>query len=359
MEFFRFMLTCPERMAQRAIITGDVGTGKTALSQRFGSDIVSEATKRSLKVKYVHVNCRENRGALSMILHQVITVFNPQYPMRGYSAEEMLQALTQTLDEQNSFVIIALDEFDSLIEKEGSDAVYKLTRLQETRAGKPQRVSFVFILRNLSAIEQLDESAKSTMQRTVISLQRYGKSELVDILGDRVQMAFEQCSVADDTLSLIAELAASENGNARFSIELLWRAGKYADAEESECVSPECVRKAVSSIVPSIRRSDLESLGLHEKLFLLAVARFFKESEKGYVSIAAAEQSYNVVCEEFSVQPHVHTQLWNYVQYFFKIGLLRPEAKGEVGLGRHTYFSLPSVPAGELEKELSAMLEKE
>ena len=30
MEFFNFILHCPEKMAQRVILTGDVGTGKTS-----------------------------------------------------------------------------------------------------------------------------------------------------------------------------------------------------------------------------------------------------------------------------------------------------------------------------------------
>ena len=59
MEFFSFILRYPERMAQRVIITGDVGTGKTALAQHFGANLTSEANKRSIKFRYVHVNCRE------------------------------------------------------------------------------------------------------------------------------------------------------------------------------------------------------------------------------------------------------------------------------------------------------------
>ena len=136
----------------------------------------------------------------------------------------------QVLDEENAQMILTLDEFDSLIEKEGSDAVYKLTRLQEMRQGKPQRLSFIFIMRDLKAIEQLDESARSTLQRSIIRLERYGKSQLVDILNDRVAMAFELGTVPEDVVDLISELAFTETGNARFGIELLWRAGKYADA---------------------------------------------------------------------------------------------------------------------------------
>ena len=92
----------------------------------------------------------------------------------------------QVLDEEEVSVVLALDEFDSVIENEGSDAVYKLTRLQEMRQGKPQRLSFIFIMRDLTALEHLDASSKSTLQRSIISLQRYGKNQLIDIFGDRV-----------------------------------------------------------------------------------------------------------------------------------------------------------------------------
>ena len=256
-EFFSFILRCPERMAQRVIITGDVGTGKTALAQHFGANLTSEANKRAIKFRYVHVNCREYRGSLSPILHQAVTVFRPNYPVRGYWSEEILTALMQILDEEKASMILTLDEFDSLIEKEGSDAVYKLTRLQETRQGKPQRLSFIFIMRDLKALEQLDESARSTLQRSIISLERYGKPQLFDILNDRVALAFELGAVQEDVVDLIAALAFKETGNARFGIELLWRAGKYADSQDAEQVAAECVRLAVSNIIPGVRRSDL------------------------------------------------------------------------------------------------------
>jgi cell division control protein 6 len=359
MEFFNFILRCPERMAQRVILTGDVGTGKTALAQHFGADITSEANKRSIKFRYVHVNCREYRGSLSPILHRAVTVFRPNYPARGYGAEEILGTLMQVLDEENAHMILTLDEFDSLIEKEGSDAVYKLTRLQEMRQGKPQRLSFIFIMRDLKAIEPLDESAKSTLQRNIIRLERYGKPQLVDILNDRVAMAFELGAVPEDVVDLISELAFTETGNARFGIELLWRAGKYADASDADAVEAECVRSAVSAIIPSLRRSELASLGLHEKLFLLAVARYFKENQDAYVSIGEAEKAYAVVCEEFEETPNSHTQIWNYVKYLAKLGVLKAEVGTAETRGRTNRISLPAIPAVELEREMSESLKQE
>ena len=79
-EFFSFALQSPEKMAQRVMITGDVGTGKTALSQRFGTDITHEAHTRGIKLRYVHVNCREYRGSLFLILQHVVSVFHPNFP---------------------------------------------------------------------------------------------------------------------------------------------------------------------------------------------------------------------------------------------------------------------------------------
>lgn len=358
MEFFNFLMHSPGKMTQRVIITGEVGTGKTVLAQRFGADMTAEANKRGLNFQYVHVNCREYRGKLFLVMQHVLAVFHPAFPRRGYSAEELLKTLLQLLDEENAYVVLALDEFDALIEREGSETVYKLTRLQELRVTEQQRISFIFIMRDLKAIEKLDASSRSTMQHNVIMLERYEKDQLIDILTERVAMAFAPSTVTEDTISLIAELGAAENGNARFSIELLWRAGKYADAESLGSVTPECVRKAVSSILPTVRKSELASLGLHEKLFLLSIARFFKENQSAYVSLSEVEQVYAVVCEEFSEQPHSHTQLWKYAQFLSAIGILKTEVAATSTRGRSTRLSLPTISAYELEKELSASLGK-
>jgi len=358
-EFFSFALQSPGKMTQRVMITGDVGTGKTALSQRFGASITHEATKKGINLRYVHVNCREYRGSLFLILQHAVSVFHPNFPKRGYAAEELLSMLMQMLDEEEAHVILTLDEFESLVENEGSEAVYKLTRLQETRPNKPQRLSLLCILRDLKTTERLDPSTRSSLQSNIVNLQKYSKKQLVDILSARVTLAFKPSAVPEDTLDMIAEDAFLENGNARFGIELLWRAGKYADAEEQDTVTAECVRKAASSIVPAMRRSDLETLSLHEKLFLLGVAMIFKQNKNAFVTLAEAEQTYAVVCEEFNTSPVSHTQLWKYLRNLSAVGILKAEVIATGTRGRSTNVSLPRIPASELEKELKNLLEKE
>jgi cell division control protein 6 len=359
MEFFSFVLRNPDKMAQRVIVTGDVGTGKTALAQRFGEDISLEANKIGSKIKYVHVNTREYRGKLSLVLQQVIAVFQPNFPKRGYAAEEQLTVLLKILDEEKTHLVLALDEFDSLIEQEGSESVYQLTRLQEARSNQPQRVSLLCILRDLKATEHLDASSKSTLQHNIINLEKYSSRQLIDILGDRVRLAFQQGTVSEDVLSLAAELSSNESGNARFAIELLWRAGKYADAEELEEVIPECVRKAVSSIIPTIRRSELTGLELHEKLFLLGVAKVFKTNQNVYATLSEVEKEYALVCENFNIQPNGHTQLWKYVQFLSKLGVLKSQIVVAGPRGRTTQLSLPAISASELEKAIEDSIDSQ
>ncbi|MEM1566794.1 MAG: ORC1-type DNA replication protein [Candidatus Bathyarchaeia archaeon] len=359
-EFFNFLLTNPEKMAQRVLIVGDVGTGKTALSQRFGLDLAQQARLRGVNLHYIHVNCRQYRGSLFLILHHAVSVFHPNFPKRGFSAEELLNIFLQVLDENNAYVLLTLDEFESLVERDGSEAVYKLTRLQEARLGKPQRVSLIGVLKSLKALDCLDASTKSTLQSNIIKLERYSKEQLVDIINDRVALAFKPLTVPEETVDLIAELASSEGGNARFAIELLWRAGKYADAEELGVVLPECVRKAVSSIFAIVKKSDLAALSLHEKLFLLGVARFFKENtDRAYASLTEVEKAYAIVCEEFNVQPHTHTQLWKYLQTFSALGILKKSVSTTGQRGRTTLIYLPGASTHELERKLSSILEKE
>ncbi len=359
MEFFSFLLSMPDKMAQRIIVTGEIGTGKTALCQRFGADIALEAHKRGVNLEYVHINCREYRGKLFLILQHALVILKPTFPQRGYSAEEVLKALLQNLDEENAYMILALDEFDSLIEAEGSDAVYTLTRMQEMRQNKPKRISLVCIMRNLDSINRLDESARSTLQRSVIRLERYGKAQLMDILSERGVLAFEPYVVPESVVSLTADIAQDESGNARFGIELLWRAGKYADAEDSDKVLPEHVRKAVSGIVPTISKNELEGLGFHEKLFLLGAAELFLETSEAYATLIAIEKAYAVACEEFNEKTVSHTQLWKYLHTLSMLGFLKTEVSGEGTRGRSTFVYLPLVSANELVKALRDLLKGE
>lgn len=354
--FFRFVVENPGKMTQRALIVGKIGTGKTVLSQNFGLNIAKEAKQRNINLNYVHVNCRECKGSLFMILQRTIMKFYPTFPRRGYSAEELLQALMQVLDDKDAYLILTLDEMESLIRSEGSDPLYNLSRIQEDRINAPKRLSLICILRQPEYLESLDPSTRSTLQRNIIQLEEYSESQLEDILDNRLHLAFRDGTVPTQTMRLIAELGYSEGGNARYAIELLWRAGKYADASEIRQVSPECVRKAVISVYPVVRRDTIPAFSIHEKMFLLGVARHFKQVDSAYMSMGEAEEAYSLVCEEYGKRQRGHTQLWKYVKALSADGIIETLVSGAGHRGKTTLISLPRVPASDLEQELVKLL---
>jgi cell division control protein 6 len=264
----------------------------------------------------------------------------------------------QILNEQKVYLILTLDELDALIHNEGSDALYNLTRVQEDYMLAAQRLSLIGVVREASSLETLDASTRSTMQRNIIRLEGYSKPQLCDILIDRISYAFHENMVPEQTIDLAAESAALEGGDARYAIELLWRAGKYADAEGAREVSPEHVRKASASVYPSVSKDTVLSLGLHEKLFLLAIARHFRLSGAAYLSMGEAESAYAVVCEEYGQERRGHTQLWKYVRELAALDIVKAVASSVGQRGKTTMLSLPRVPATELEKEISKTLGK-
>ena len=358
-QFFRFTVENPGRMTQRALIIGNIGTGKTVLSQHFGLNLVKEANERNINLNYVHINCRECKGSLFMILQRTIMKFYPNYPRRGYSAEELLQAIMQILDEKDAYLILTLDELESLIQNEGSNPLYNLSRIQEDRIDAPKRLSLICILRQPEYLENLDPSTRSTLQRNIIRLDNYSESQLEEILSDRVNLAFMDDTVSTQTLLLIAELGNSERGNARYSIELLWRAGKYADALEMREVTPECVRNAVASVYPVVRRDMIHEFSLHQKLFLLGIARYFKQTDSAYVSMGEAEEAYNLVCEEYDQKSRGHTQIWKYVKALSTAGIIQTMVSGIQQRGKTTLISLSRVPASNLEQEIMKILSRD
>ena len=337
------------------MVTGPVGTGKTVIAQRFGLDIVRTAKERRIGLRYIHVNCRECKGSLFAVLKKVIDKFEEQFPKRGFSSEELLQAIMQILDEKNLILILALDELEALLESDSS-ALYTLTRVQEDRVTKPVRLSLLCMLRDPKYLENLDRSTVSTLQQNFIKLNPYESNELTNILKDRISLAFKEGSVQDDTIELAADVASS-SGDSRYAIELLWRAGKYADSEESGEVKPEHIRKAAGSVYPALRDEYLRSLSVNEKLLLLALSRFLEENNLAYASMGNLESAYRVVCEEYSSSPRGHTQFWKYVRLLSATGLISTKLSSKGSKGRTTLVGLASTPASTMKECIESALE--
>jgi len=349
--FFKPVLE--NRSSQRVLITGSVGVGKTVLARRFGAELEKAAGSRGMNLTYLHINCRKDRTIYSVIA-KILQHFNPRWPYYGLGPEKLLNDVVNYLNSRDAYLTVTLDELDFFVQQNGPNLVYSLTRTAEEQGG-PNRISLIAIARDKSFLRSLDAATQSTFMHNVIALDRYSASQLKDILLSRIREAFKHGVVEEDTVDLIADIA-SRWGDARFALELLWRAGMAADAEAAGVVTPEHARKAKAEVYPEIKREVLRDLQLHEKLTLLAVARKLNLSKRAYAFTGDVEKTYRVVCEEYREEPRRHTQFWEYLQRLNALGVVDIKPSGLGQRGQTLKISIQEVPAEWLEKEMEKLL---
>jgi cell division control protein 6 len=346
----------PGDMSQRVTISGGIGAGKTALSKCFGKVLEEYAHTHNLNLHYVHVNCRRKKSRF-LILRQIVYHFNPTVPHRGYSPEELLYMLDCLLESQNAYLILVLDELDFLLRRNNASLLYDLTRWTDEQLNGVQRVSLILIVRDRAYMKKLDASTLSSLQHNHIYLAPYSAPQLEDILQDRANEALFDFAIHSEVLTLIADIA-SERGDARFALELLWRAGKYADRDRVTSVFPEHVRLAKADIHPDLRKDIFQELSLHHRLVLLAIIRQLKKHSAAYTTTGNVEAAYNIICEEYLEPPRKHTQLWEYIKDLEQLCLITTKLSGKGMRGKTTLIGLPDAPLFLLEKELQNSLKE-
>lgn len=359
-EYFKPFIANPGSIFVKVILLGDVGTGKTVVAKKFGLSVNGLKTKGTL-IKFSYVNCHAHRSFFS-ILQKIGRDLGLSVPRRGYSREELLYMIWNHLKGANEYLIVAIDEADFLAKGGESDALYNLSRLTEVVGDVVHRIGVIFIFRELELA--LDRSIWSTLQHNLIRFYPYTCQQLVEILWLRIteEGAIYENAVSDEVIDMIGELVGHDKGgrgDARLAIELLHRAGKYAEGEGREEILPEDVRRAYSDIIP-LPKDSLVNLRLEEKLLLLALTRLLQR--KKFVSkipIGLLEMEYQEVCEEYGIPPKRHTTVWEYVRRLSGMGVIAAERSGRGQRGRTTLVGLSVIPLQTLEKELIKMLRED
>ncbi|MBI3840650.1 MAG: AAA family ATPase [Thaumarchaeota archaeon] len=328
-------------------------SGKTMIADKLFDTLPRKAALYGNMVKTLHVNCRIDRS-LQAVMLKALNFLGQSYPSRGYSFEELLSVLVETLKESHAHLVIAFDEVDSLITSDPS-ALYIITRLKETVQGK-QVLSSLLISKTLDYMKAVDLSTLSSVQMNKVELDPYDAPQLLDIIASRSEDAFADGALSENAMELAAEIAGIY-GDARYALELVWRAGKLADLAGSTRVLPDHVRSAKGEVPPQFRKEELRYLSRHQKLILMAVSKLLKKDESTRVTIGEVEKSYSALCESISLAPNRHTQVWSDVNELSRKGIIQTELSGKGMRGRTTLIGLSIVSAkeliGELEKEMA------
>jgi archaeal cell division control protein 6 len=341
-------------VSQNAVITGPVGSGKTVIAKKICGELTQFSRRKGIILEYVHVNCRK-RSTETMALLAVLNHFDPRFPDRGFSVQEMLEVLKRQLKRRNAHLIIVLDEADALLKKSGSDLIYNLSRFSDDSTQSKVSISLLLVSQQ-NVLPLFDVAALSTFKRSnIIQLDKYSRDELFDIVHQRVDLAFLPGTVQQDSIELIADIA-SEWGDARFAIELLSKAGIAADHEHKDKVVPEYVRAAKAETYSVVTETKLRNLSRHQLLTLDAIAHRLHRDGTAYLNTGDAEKMYSFVCEQHEEKPRGHTMFWQYLKDIENAGFITVKKSGKGQLGTTQLISLPDIPAEIVHQKVSELL---
>ncbi len=247
-------------------VYGKTGTGKTAVAKFAKKQLDQISKEKNVNVRVEYIRCTDFTTEYQVIA-RLCQQMGQDVPYRGWTKAEVINAF-RNLFKKNVFgndliLIIILDEIDILLKNDGDGLLYTLTRTEN--------VSIASISNFVDFKQFIKPRVRSSLRDREIVFPPYNAQQLVDILQERSKLSFNDGVLHDEVIPLCAALAAKEEGDARYALDLLRTSGELADEKGTEMVYEKYVREAKDQIehnkvtdivmtLPSQQQKVLESL---------------------------------------------------------------------------------------------------
>ncbi|MFW9829045.1 MAG: Cdc6/Cdc18 family protein [Candidatus Thorarchaeota archaeon] len=352
-QLFLGLITNPNSISRKVLITGKTGIGKTVTVKLFGKLLEEASSKRNVKIKYAHVNCRKEKTSYKVLI-RLIQLLNINFPKRGYSSQDLLDVLIDFLNLEDIHILIVLDELNYLIGK-NEDLIYSITRVNDDKFNGEQRLSIIGIVRDISCLNNLDNSTLSTLQTNIIDFKKYSKEQIFDILKYRVEISLKKNVLSDKMIEMISNNTYN-TGDVRYGLNIIWKACKIAENKNLKYINTECIRLGNQEVLPYSTLDVLEYMNSQKLTFLLAIIKALNNHDKVKISFNEVLNRYYVICENLDLRPKSKSQLWIYLQDFKKENLVLTKIISEKIKGRKAIIEIPDLSLNNLEKNTVEIL---
>ncbi len=332
---------------------GAVGIGKTTLAKYVAMKTAEEARKRGFNVKAVATNLFSS-PSIHQILSMIVKGVGLNIAVHGNPVLDTLKAITDNLARNNSYLIVVLDEFQSMIlsPKVQPSDIYTLIRYYEAVPlvdGIP-RIGFIIVVSDQVSVFHMREKLPQIESQIAhrVGLDRYKPSEIYTILEQRAELGLREGSWGPPQLEMIAEATGAPkfSGSARLAIKALYNAAILAEHRGYGEITLEDVREALSRVSDlGIGIKDLQSLHLHELILLQALTVAARRGDE-WVKAGDLRKLYEEVASMYDVKPLGYTQFYEHIRFLARstpIVDMRMSGKGHKG--RTTFYRLsPFIP---------------
>ncbi|MDR1690246.1 MAG: ORC1-type DNA replication protein [Candidatus Methanoplasma sp.] len=266
------------------LITGKTGTGKTAVLNYIGKELL-KADPKEENCSYIYVNCEivdNPYGILYNISNQVIKDQNSKIPFTGWSLDRVYETIAFHLDREDKVFIIVLDEIDRILHKNGDDIFYFLTTINEIL--KKSKVSIIGITNNTKFTEFLTPKIKSRLGEEKVVFPPYNPEQLQDILRRRAEMAFEPGILDEGVIPHCAAISAQVSGDARKALDLLRVAADIAERNGDNVITDAHVISARNKIELDAVIEVIKTLPSQSKIVLMSIIKNHEDKTKTVIT---------------------------------------------------------------------------
>ncbi|MCC7571752.1 AAA family ATPase [Candidatus Micrarchaeota archaeon] len=315
-------------------IYGKSGTGKTCSVKKVIRKF-NELEKNKSKIEYV--NCRAYNSRYR-IIQRIVQKTNPEVVRGGFGLTYLYEKLISILNEGEN-IIIVLDEIDMV--KDLDDVLYTLTRLNdETDKGA---VSLIGVSNRTDFKKNLEEGSMSSLNETEIVFTPYNAEQIKNILKQRIKLAFAEGVVDESAINLTSAITSSENGDARYALKLLARAGHTAEEKGLKKITDVEVKIARKNVEEEIIKETISTLPDHQQLALYGIARvsiigskYRKLGEtEGFFFSGEIYEEYVNACNQFGRKPRSGRWHQEYLGDLESLGMITMIYSGK-GIRGHT-----------------------
>lgn len=335
------------KRARNLIIYGKTGTGKTVSVKRVMEDFKKAANNATMH----YLNCRIYNSRYR-ILQKVLKNLIPEMDKPGYGLTVFYEKLKETLEKGHQTVIV-LDEIDMV--KDLDDLVYTITRINDEV--KNGGTSIIGISNKLSFKDALDPRSRSSLYETEMVFPPYTSEQLQQILSQRSKVGFIENAVENSAINLTAAVTAQENGDARYALKLLLKAGEMAEIEKRTKVSDIDVEAARRKVEIDLAAETINTLPENHQIVLYSIAQISLSGSKysrldgvaeGFLFSGEVYEQYENTCKKLKKRARSSRWFQEYLNDLEMLGLITttPSSKGVRG---HTTLIRIGLSASDVE----------
>ncbi|MDO5850816.1 MAG: orc1/cdc6 family replication initiation protein [Methanobacteriaceae archaeon] len=256
-------------------IYGKTGTGKTAAAKFAKEQLLEASENKNVSIKVEYVRCTDFTTEYQVIAH-LCQKLGRDVPNRGWTKAEVIKAFRDLFKKNvfgnNLILIVILDEVDILLENDGDGILYTLTRTGN--------VAILSISNFLDFKQYIKPRVASSLRDKEIVFPPYNAEQLADILQERSKLSFVEGAVDEGVIRLCSAMAAKEEGDARYALDLLQTAGEIADEKDSKIIYSEYVKEAKDRIEYNKVNEVIVTLPAQQQRVLEAILKLTKEDEE-------------------------------------------------------------------------------